>query len=143
MLTFSGLGSLLSTRLSRFGRRGLAAASLAVALTLVCYRFGLDSALGATLAASVSHRIALALAMLALPSTLMGMPFPAAVAALGEHERASVVRAWVVNGYFSVLGACLAMVISISFGFGFVLLTGAAIYGLAAVVWPDPEAKPS
>jgi hypothetical protein len=137
MLIFSGFGSLFSTRVSRFGRQGIVTASLAVALTLVGYRLGIDTALHATLATPLGSRIALALAMLALPSALMGLPFPAAVAALDTYDRASVVRVWVVNGYFSVLGACLAMVISISFGFGVVLLTGAATYALAAAAWPS------
>jgi hypothetical protein len=133
MLLFSGLGSLLSGYVGRYGRKGIVVASLAVALTLVGYRAGMDLALHTTLAASLGYRIAMALVLLALPSTLMGVPFPAAVATL---DPSSVVRVWVINGYFSVLGSCLAMIISISFGFSFVLLTGATVYALAAFVWP-------
>jgi hypothetical protein len=65
----------------------------------------------------------------------MGMPFPAAVAQLGDTRQGLVIRGWVINGYCSVLGSCLAMIISISVGFHVVLLTGAAIYALAAVLY--------
>jgi spermidine synthase len=132
MLVFSGLGSLLSAVL----RTPVIPAS-AVALTLIAYRVGLDACLHATLAQPIALRIALALALLALPATLMGMPFPSAVARLGEARRGLVVRGWVINGYCSVLGSCVAMIVSISAGFHVVLLTAAAIYALAAVLWVD------
>ena len=93
--------------------------------------------LSATLALSLAARIALSLALLAPPALLMGMPFPAAVAALTRTRPELVVRGWVLNGYFAVLGACSAMIVSISFGFGAVLLVGAALYALAALAWAD------
>jgi hypothetical protein len=135
LLVFSGLGSLLSPRVAAHGTRGVVIAASAVALALVVYRLGLDAVLSATLAQPLSLRVALALCMLALPATLMGLPFPTAVRALGDGRRALVVRGWVLNGYFSVLGACLSMILSISFGFGVVLLLGAVLYGLAAYTW--------
>jgi hypothetical protein len=116
LLCCSGLGSLLSARVLRRGARAVSAAAAAVALALVGYRFALDACLHATLALPLGARIALALALLAPPATLMGVPFPAAVAALGDAQRDRVVRGWVLNGYGSVLGACLAMILSISFG---------------------------
>jgi len=136
MLIFSGAGSLLSTRVRR-----VTLAAAAVALTLVAYRFGLDACLHATLAQPAGVRIAIALALLAVPAVLMGLPFPAAIAALGEARRGLIVRGWVINGYCSVLGSCATMILSISAGFGVVLLTGAAIYGLAAVLWPERELR--
>jgi hypothetical protein len=132
MLLFSGAGSLLSRRVR--GRVLLPAA--AVALALVAYRFGLDACLRATLALPFAARVALALSLLGLPASLMGMPFPSAVTALGDARRGWVVRGWVVNGYCSVLGSCLSMVLSISWGFHVVLLCGAACYALAALLWP-------
>jgi spermidine synthase len=129
MLMFSGLGSLLSAKL----RPALAAG--AVALALLAARAVLDPVLHATLAQSTAARIALSLGLLGLVATWMGMPFPAAVAALGEARRGLVVRGWVVNGYCSVLGSCVAMIVSISIGFGAVLLIAAALYALAAWLW--------
>lgn len=138
MLVFSGLGSLLWSK-SSARAFGVAVPALAVAVALVGYRFGLDPCLGASLAQPTAVRVVLALALLGVPATLMGMPFPAAVAALGDAKRGLVVRGWVINGYCSVLGSCLAMILSISFGFHLVLLTGAAIYGLAALAWSSAE----
>jgi hypothetical protein len=64
---------------------------------------------------------------------MMGIPFPTAVSSLGRERQHLVVAGWVVNGYFSVLASCLAIVLSISFGFGVVLLIGAATYLVAAI----------
>jgi len=135
MLIFSGLGSLASPRLSQRSRYVVIATAGAVAISLTGYRLVLDPLLQATLALPLPTRIVLTLMVLALPATLMGIPFPAAVAQLGDTRRDLVVRGWILNGYFSVLGACLAMMISISFGFGTVLLLSATIYALAALLW--------
>ena len=74
--------------------------------------------------------------VLAPPAMLMGIPFPTAIEALGAKRQDLVVGGWVVNGYFSVLASCLAMVLSISTGFKLVLLMGAVIYAAAAVARP-------
>ena len=135
MLIFSGLGSLLSARLQRFGPRAVVGAAAAVAVALIGYRVALDAGLHVALGLPIAARIALALSLLAPPALLMGLPFPAAVAALGDERRDLVARGFVLNGYGSVLGACLAMIVSISFGFGAVLLAGAALYACAAAAF--------
>ncbi len=139
LLIFSGIGSFLSDKLPGTPRSRLTMSCAAVALVLIGYRSLMDPIMQATLAADISVRIAIVLALLSLPATLMGMPFPTAVAALGDSRRDLVVGGWVVNGYFSVLGSCLAMVLSISFGFSGVLLIGAGIYAVAAIARPIPR----
>jgi hypothetical protein len=129
MLLFSGAGSMISGKL-----RSVVLPASAAMLALIAYRFGLDAFLRATLAQPLAIRIALALACLSVPATLMGMPFPAAVQRL---DRDLVVRGWVINGYCSVVGSCLAIIVSISSGFHVVLLVGAALYGAAAALWPS------
>jgi hypothetical protein len=147
LLVFSGFGSLMSAALlppdgagvrrgdpgpGRAERR-LAIACGLIVVVLVVYRMFVDLVLHATMGLSLSWRIALVLLLLALPATLMGIPFPTAVSLLARERRHLVVAGWVVNGYFSVLASCLAIVLSISFGFGVVLLVGAATYLVAAV----------
>jgi hypothetical protein len=135
LLIFSGLGSLVSGWLGTRSARAAVLSAGAVALCLVLYRFGLDSVLHATLSLAIGARIALAVALLAIPATLMGMPFPLAIARLAAARPGLLIRGWVINGYCSVLGSCLAMILAISFGFGFVLLLGAAAYAAASYLW--------
>jgi hypothetical protein len=133
LLVFSGLGSLMSAALPGRAERRLGIACGSIVVVLVVYRLFVDLVLHATMGLSLSWRIALVLLLLALPATLMGIPFPTAVSSLARERRQLVVAGWVVNGYFSVLASCLAIVLSISFGFGVVLLVGAATYLVAAI----------
>jgi hypothetical protein len=135
LLVFSGLGSAMSSWLAERSQRAAALAAGSAALCLVLYRVGLDNALHSTLALSLGVRIFMAIALLALPATLMGMPFPLAMSQLAAAGGGLVIRGWVVNGYCSVLGSCVAMILAISFGFGAVLLVGAAAYALASWLW--------
>jgi hypothetical protein len=132
MLVFSGFGSLLSAALPGRADRRLGIACVIVAGLLLVYRVALDSILHGTLGLSLPWRITLVLLVVAPPAIVMGIPFPTAVRALGRDHRSLVAGGWVVNGYFSVLASCLAIVLSISLGFGAVLLVGAATYSLAA-----------
>jgi hypothetical protein len=136
LLVFSGLGAMISGRLPGRPTRVLVLCCLTIAAVIVSYRFGMDLILDRTLHLPLTGRIALVLGLLSFPALVMGMPFPTAVRALGERDQDAVVAGWVANGYFSVLASCLAMVLSISFGFGVVILIGAAAYVLAALIRP-------
>ncbi len=138
MLIFSGLGSMLTVYLPGAVGKRLIVICATIAAVLVLYRLALDPILAGTLHLPIAARIALVLGLLAIPATAMGMPFPTAIAALGTTRQDLVVGGWVVNGYFSVLASCAAMVFSISFGFHAVLLVGAAVYAIAAVCRPIP-----
>jgi len=70
---------------------------------------------------------------------LMGMPFTLGIRALHRREPRVVPWAWGINGTLSVLGAVLAAMLSIRFGFTVALLAGQLAYLLAlvaVVVWP-------
>ena len=78
-----------------------------------------------------------AAALLVAPlAFLMGLPFPLALARLGETAPSLVPWAWGVNGCASVLSAVLATLLAVHFGFAAVVLLALALYGTAAVVFP-------
>ena len=66
----------------------------------------------------------------------MGMPFPLALAGVCAETEALIPWAWAVNGCASVVGAVLATLLAIQFGFIFVLVIALILYGLAAAVFP-------
>ncbi|NTW79838.1 MAG: hypothetical protein HGB32_06780, partial [Geobacteraceae bacterium] len=72
--------------------------------------------------------------IVALPGSLMGIPFPFGLKLLGQVEPALIPWAWTVNGVFSVLAPLLAVMTAISAGFRSVLLLGAAAYLLAFLI---------
>jgi len=61
---------------------------------------------------------------------LMGLPFPLGLAWLAEREYAPqwTPWAWAINGCASVVASVLAAIVTLSFGFTFVMLLGAGAY---------------
>ncbi len=83
------------------------------------------------LAQPLPIRIAVAVLMLFPIGLVMGMPLPLAISKLGRIEPAGIPWAWGMNGFFTVFGGFLSVVLSFLFGYFVVLLTGVAIYALA------------
>jgi hypothetical protein len=55
---------------------------------------------------------------------------------VGAEAETLIPWAWAVNGCASVVGAVLATLLAIQFGFIFVVVIALAFYGLAAAVFP-------
>lgn len=122
LLLFSGLGSAISGGLPWRG----ALAVLVVAI--VVYPGLLSEAFPALLGEGLGVRVLVALVLLAPLGLLMGVPFPRGLGALGRTGRDWLPLAWGVNGFTSVIGAVLAAVLALSFGFDAVFLAGALAY---------------
>ncbi len=58
-----------------------------------------------------------------------------AVSTLSDARREYVAWGWAVNGFSSVVGAVLATLLSMVFGFHVVLVLGLAAYLLALLAW--------
>lgn len=133
ILLFAGLGSYLS------GRGGGAwtdprRAALAVAGLIATLAAALPAATQATAALGLAARLAVVVALLAVPALLMGLPFPTALRQVARVRPDLTPWAWGINGYFSVLATPLASLIALEAGFSRVLLLGAASYAVAALV---------
>jgi len=131
LLVFSGLGSLLSPRLPwRWVMVALAGLGL-------LYLWGLPILFDTFLGWPLPARLALSVAALAPLGFLMGVPFPWGIRALGGRAAGLVPWAWGINGCASVVGSILAAMLSISFGFSWVMAAGVAAYLAAlAAFWP-------
>jgi hypothetical protein len=128
ILLFSGVGSAVSHRLSL----GLVLALLPALIG--AYALGLPSLFEATLALPLGARMVVAVATLAPPGFLMGIPLPKGIALLEERSSSLIAWAWGVNGAVSVVASILAALLALSFGFSVVLVLGAASYALALVL---------
>jgi hypothetical protein len=134
LLLGAGLGSLLSSRLQGPLRKpvvlalvGLATLIIAEALLYPVFR---DSLLRASLPVRL-----LAIFLLTLPiGLLVGMPFPSGLRMAGRWLPAAVPALWGLNAMSAVLGSALASAIAVAFGFEAVLLVGAVLYAIAALL---------
>ena len=75
--------------------------------------------------------------MIAPLAFFMGIPFPYAFAKLPsikDDSRFLTAYCWGVNGFFSVIGSILVVMLSMTFGFRVVFLFSAVIYLAALIV---------
>jgi hypothetical protein len=82
-------------------------------------------------------RLGAALISLAPLGLLMGLPFPLGLAWLSAQEGSSqwIPWAWAINGCASVIASVLAAILTLSYGFSFVMLLGASAYAGAWITF--------
>jgi hypothetical protein len=150
LLTFSGLGSFLSGRLLARSPAGSAPEKVderdprqlqrwvipLLGLLTVVYVFVLPPLFRLLLGMELSYRVALSILLLAPLGLLMGMPFPLGIRLVDRVNPALVPWAWGVNGFSSVVGSILAVMIAQSYGFALVIGLAVVVYlaGLVAVL---------
>lgn len=150
VLTFSGLGSFASGRLLAAGagnrsreesserdpRLVLRWVIPLLGLLTIAYIFILPPLFRALLGMELAYRVVLSVLLLAPLGMLMGMPFPTGIRLVDRVNSFLVPWAWGVNGFSSVVGSILAVMIAQSYGFGLVIGLAVLVYlgGLAAVL---------
>jgi hypothetical protein len=81
-------------------------------------------------------RIPLSIALITPLGFCMGIPFPLGLSAISIGPTTLTPWAWGINGCASVIGAILASLLAIHFGFNLVVLVAMTCYLIAAVSYP-------
>ncbi len=128
MLLFSGIGSMLAYKfpLPRFAT--WLAGGLAVGMVYL-FPIVFEHCLSMT----INARVAISVAILAPLGLAMGLPFPIGLRVLNECRPQLIPWAWAINGYTSVIGSVLAVVLALELGFTVVLFIAAGIYGVGVI----------
>ncbi len=139
LLVFSGVGSYLSSRLVPQGhdpRQALRWVIPALAALMVAYIFLLPPILQWGLGWSTPARILFATLLIAPLGLLMGMPFPLGFRLVSQVNQPLAPWAWGVNGFASVVGSILSVMLAQTIGFSLVMALAVMIYlaGLAAIL---------
>ncbi|WP_298036867.1 RsmD family RNA methyltransferase [uncultured Desulfuromonas sp.] len=132
VLTFSGLGSLASSRSGKTPCSPTRAAARVAALLLI-FSFILKPLLAETLSFPLEARLFCTLILLAPPAFAMGFPFPLGLKHLAGLREADLPWAWGVNGCLSVVSTALAPILAVEFGFSSILLSAALAYAAASL----------
>jgi hypothetical protein len=125
LLVASGVGSFVS---ARFPLRAMLAVLVAA---IVAYPLLLPIVFGVFLGQGLAMRLVVAVVVLAPLGFVMGMPFPKGLALVHKIAPGLIPWAWGVNGCASVLSSILAAMVTVSFGFTWVLAGAAASYAAA------------
>jgi hypothetical protein len=138
LLVFTGLGALLSHRLAPS-----AGAVVVVVFAVLCaltafYAWGLDPLMDATLDQGLPVRVLVALGVTAPLGVCLGMFMPlglGVVSGMSPYPDEFVAWSWAVNGFFSVIGSVLTIILAMSIGFRAVQGIALAVYGVAVVAF--------
>jgi hypothetical protein len=130
LLAFTGIGSLLSTRLGD-ARRTLVAALVLACVLIAAAAFGLQPLLRALIEWPFAARVALSIALLAPAGLTLGTAMPIGLTRLAGLHPGAIPWAWAVNGIASVLASVLAVAVAITWGFAVVTLLALASYLVA------------
>jgi hypothetical protein len=132
LLICSRIGAALSGRLvgdspNAALRRIIPVLLVVLAVTSIAAPLIIESALGWPLPA----RIATTLALIAPLGIAMGMPFPVGLRAVQGSAAQLVPWAWGANGFFTVIGSVVAVMLGMTIGFTGALIIAGACYAVA------------
>lgn len=130
ILISAGLGSLVSNRFAP-SKRNIICLLLTVSVIILIMHFTIPLLSAMFIGYSLFARMAIALGFLSFAGFFMGMPMPFAIRFLKENRRSIISWGWATNGYFSVLGSALTILIATNFGFNTVFYLAAILYCIA------------
>jgi hypothetical protein len=132
LLIFTGAGSWAAGRMkeSRSLSGPLAVALIVVVMTALLTPPVFQFFLGYPLAA----RIVVSMVLVAPLGFALGMPVPLGLRLANAQSTSLAAWAWGINGFFTVVGTVLALILGMMFGFRIVLLLAALCYAEALLV---------
>lgn len=128
MLVSAGVGSFLSNRFRIAPQRHLIKIITSLGGLLIGYLFLLPYVFELFLDDTFVVRYLVSIVLLAPLGVLMGMPFPLGIRILDQLSPQLIPWAWGINGYTTVVGSVLSVILAMTLGFNDVLLIAAAIY---------------
>ena len=134
LMFFSGIGSLLSSRL---GKRSRWIPFIGILFFSGIYIIFLDELLHMFLPCSLFLRCVLVLVLVAPLALFMGMPFPIGLQFISDRQSSYIPWVWGVNGVASVIAPVLGSLLSVCLGFHIVMLLSLLLYGLAGCIIRD------
>ena len=145
MLLFSGIGSLIAERVTRWPKLAVGLSFLAVAGWAWLMLFRAEGYIVDTLDQPMWLRALVVMAAAAPVALALGLPFPMGLTQVGSGR--ALPWAWGLNGAFSVVATPLANLVSRDAGFSWLLMAAVGLYGLVFLTLPAgarrPAAEPS
>jgi len=131
LLFCTGIGSYLAGRFEAAPRRTITRVVPLVLLALLVTSFAAPFVFSVALGWTLPFRILLAILILLPLGVLLGMPFPTGLRLVSLEAPALVPWGWGVNGFFTVIGTVIALILGMAWGFRAVLVVGGCSYMMA------------
>jgi len=133
LLLFTGLGSYLSGRYAN-PARNVKAAVIGLTVLLLLSSFVLPSLLRTATALPMGGRVFLSIVLIFPIGLLLGVPFPSGIRILDRQSPTLIPWAWGVNGFFTVVGSVVALMLSMMIGFQAVIWIAIVVYLVSMLV---------
>jgi hypothetical protein len=131
LLLFSGFGSILSKKLMRFFPIPL----LILGIIIVFMPFLLSIIIENTLSLAFPIRILISILFTGILGFLMGIPFPSALEIVKKYSEDIIPWVYAINGFSSVISSFSSTLISLSFGFPFIMILAGILYIISAFIF--------
>ncbi|MCK5944030.1 MAG: hypothetical protein KAI24_18740, partial [Planctomycetes bacterium] len=131
ILIFSGIGSFVSGPLLNGGVWVARMIPVLIGVVTVAIVIWGDQLIASVIGEELMIRALVAGGMVAPLGLMLGMPFAHGVRLLRKVSPSFVPWAWAVNGSATVVGSVFTVIVSMNFGFTFVLLAAVGIYLVA------------
>jgi len=128
LLVFSGIGSHLQKKLPGSPSIRIRAGATAISVITALYLLLLDPVLSAWVDLSTPVRFIITMLFLMPVSFFMGWMFPSGMQLLDQYDDQLIPWAWGVNGFASVTASPLAVMLSMSLGFNWVMILAMTVY---------------
>jgi hypothetical protein len=131
LLIAAGLGSYCSSRWKKHPFVILRTVVCAILVIILIQIFLMPILFRQFLSAAFETRMLLSILFIFPCGFFMGMPFPIGLSWTAKHHKNFVPWAWGINGYATVIGSVLSVILALHLGFRIVLLIAAGIYVIA------------
>jgi len=128
LLLFSGIGSIMSSRIALLPAMALLVACIALGPVL------LPHLINSILGLDFTYRLVIVVALLAPIGLLMGLPMARGIVWLRREDADTIPWAWAINGCASVIGSVAAAIMALSWGYVAVMELGAVCYAAAGLI---------
>ena len=128
LLTYSGIGSFLTSKMKTPPKERLAPVMLGLTILSLLYVVILPLIFDALLGEAFALRVIVSSLLLLPLGLLMGMLFPSGIQIVRDANPDFVPWAWAINGCGSVVGTVLSVSLAMSFGFRFVTYAAITLY---------------
>jgi hypothetical protein len=128
ILTAAGCGSFLSGKFQKNPKRALAVVVPAIVVLCGVVLTASPLIFRACLGYPIAIRVLVAILLIAPLALVMGMPFPLGITLTNRISSPLIPWVWAINGYATVIGSVLCVILALVFGFKVVIFIACGIY---------------
>ena len=133
MLIASGLGSMFSMNFFNNDKKRLFILFPVIAVLAIALGIFAPSIFSALVRLELAWRVVISAGLVFPLGFFLGMPFPIGLTLIEDSERRYAAFAWGINGFFSVIGTVVTMILAMTIGFKAIFIISGIIYLLALI----------